>query len=126
MHRALLLTLLWVAPIGGCSPRPPTLVWPQTTAHAVAESWAGAFNAQQPDQLRLLVHPSRRAAFDEARPTFRLGKVSIQRFDVAGRLVVDDRYDARDVTYWYHDGAAAAARRVVVAEVDGRWWVWTF
>ena len=126
MSRALLVDLLLGPALTGCPRSTATLHLPHQAPDAAARAWSTAFNAREADQLRLLVHPSRRPAFDQAKPRLQLDAVTVQRWALGGAVVVDGEREGREVTFWYHDGVSGKPHTAVVVRAGEAWWFWTF
>lgn len=128
MIRIVALALALTAPalVGcGAAPTPPTDAQP-TTPKSAAAAWADAYNARHPTQLRALVHPERRDAFDHERATLdaRLGTWRVARYVLGEPVTVDDRFAGYTLAFELTDGRRLDERAGVLVEADGRWWVW--
>ncbi len=77
-----------------------TLRYPHATAVDHAQAWSDAFNRNEKGQLRLLVHPDRRAAFDEHRADLegQLRTYDIQKWAMGERVIVDGKLEGREIT----------------------------
>lgn len=123
--RALILGAL-LAMSGPCAtPAPPPLSTPPTADAAIA-AWTDAYNRDEVEQLRWLVHPEQRKVFDEGRTVLdaELEVWQSVRFMFGPTVQVQGRLTGREVTVEITDGRRTEKRLMVLVEEEGRWWVW--
>jgi hypothetical protein len=118
-----------IALVAGCEyfkPREPVLQYPNDTATQAAQAWADAYNRGEKTQLRMLVHPERRDAFDHHAADLhaRLGASTIARFEVGAEVVVNETRSGRVVVNHHTEGTKPHPVEVLFVVEDGRWWMW--
>jgi hypothetical protein len=104
------------------------LRYPHETAEGTAQSWADAFNRNEKGQLRLLVHPERRALYDEHRADVdaQLKAYDIQRWVMGERVVVNGTLEGREIKLYLADQAGVRENTAVLVQTDGSWWLWKY
>ncbi len=125
--RSVAAWLLLLLLLGGCTFWPkPALEYRNDTLEAAVQSWTDAYNRDRADQLRLLVHPEKRADFNPQDKALRaeLATLLIQRYEIGHVLNVNESIEGREVTFWLHDGSRSASRKAVWVLVKGHWWRW--
>jgi hypothetical protein len=112
-----------------CVPqRPIKPLYNPLSVQALLRDWGDAFNARTFIQLRLLIHPLRRNAFD-AEQTRMLTELNSQRIDhylVGHQVRVNETMPGYEVTLFIHDDRRMTAKDVVVVKSEGRWWFWKY
>ncbi len=105
-----------------------TLRYPHATAAVAAQAWADAFNRNEKGQLRLLVHPDRRAAFDEHRADLEghLRTYDIQKWVMGERVIVENKLEGREITLFFTDSVTVRENKAVLVQTDGDWWLWKY
>ena len=119
------LTVL--APAGtGCVRE--TLRYPHATAETTAQAWSDAFNRDEKGQLRLLVHPDRRAIFDEHAPDLagQLKAYDVAKWQMGERVIVDGKIEGREITLFFTDSTTVRENKAVLVQTDGDWWLWKY
>lgn len=103
-----------------------TLEYRHDTLEVAVQSWTDAYNRDRPQQLRLLMHPDKRADFNPKDKALRaeLASQLIQRYAIGQVLTVNETMEAREVTFFLHDGARVVARKTVWVLAEGHWWRW--
>ncbi len=120
-----LIAGLMLAMAGPCvAPTPPPQSSPETARSAVA-AWSDAFNRDDAAELRWLVHPDARGAFDgdPALPA-ELAAWQVVRYRLGGPVKVDGRFEGRSGTLELGDGRRTEDRAIIVVQSEGRWWIW--
>jgi hypothetical protein len=114
--------------VGAGCVQPETLRYPHATASVAAQAWADAFNRNEKGQLRLLVHPDRRAAFDEHRADLdgQLRTYDIQKWVMGERVIVENKLEGREITLYFSDSVAVRENKAVLVQTDGDWWLWKY
>jgi len=104
------------------------LRYPHETAEGTAQSWADAFNRNEKGQLRLLVHPDRRALYDEHRADVeaQLRAYDIQRWVMGERVIVNGTLEGRELKLLFADHAGVRENTAVLVQTDGTWWLWKY
>lgn len=112
-----------------------TLRYPHATAENAAQAWADAFNRNEKGQLRLLVHPQRRAAFDEHRADLegQLKTFDIQKWVMGERVLVEPgsaaggtKLEGREIVLFFTDSVAVRENKAILVQTDGDWWLWKY
>jgi len=111
-----------------CTRPPPALKYPTSTPEDAAAAWAKAFNAGDMEQLRLLVHPDRRALFEahESDVEKQIATFDVQSYEVGEQLVVNEALRGRAVKFIFTDGSSFVENPAVLVEGDRRWWLWRY
>ncbi len=108
----------------------PTLkpAYRNDTLEGAVKSWAASYHADEYAQLRLLMHPDKRAALDadKDRVLSDLKRLLVQRYGLGLPLKVNETLDGNEVTLWIHDGAEASERAAVWVHAEGQWWCWRY
>lgn len=122
-----LLALALVA-LAGPACRTPVLHYPHSSPEGTAQAFADAFNRKERDQLGLLVHADRRAAFKEhaADLETQLRHYTIARWEMGERVVVDGKLEGRELVLFFADGATTRPNKAVIVESEGDWWLWKY
>lgn len=122
------LTLVVVLSALGSACHKEVLRYPHATPEVAAQAWADAFNRSERGQLRLLVHPDRRALFDEHTVDIeqQLRAFDIQKWVMGERVVVDGKLEGREIIVFLTDGSAVRENRAVLVQADGEWWLWKY
>lgn len=122
-----LLLCLAVTALAACR-TPATLRYPHHTAETAAQAWADAFNRDELGQLRLLVHPDRRALFEEYEVDLKrqLETYTIARWRLGEEVVVNEKLPGRAVRFWFHDGSKSVENEGVLVFAEDRWWLWRY
>lgn len=127
MRRLLLLAL--TLSFAGCQyfqPREPVLAYSNDSVAQTAQAWADAFNRREKAQLRLLVHPERRDAFDHHAQDLHamVERGLIAEFQVGPEVIINETRSGRVVEMHYSDGAEPKPIEVLLVAEEGRWWMW--
>jgi len=104
------------------------LRYPHATPEVTAQAWADAFNRNERGQLKLLVHPDRRALFEEHRADLdaQLRAFDVQKWVMGERVIVDGKFEGREVVLSFTDGATVRENKAVIVQADGDWWLWKY
>ncbi|MFN3200984.1 MAG: hypothetical protein ACE366_21465 [Bradymonadia bacterium] len=110
-----------------------TLRYPHDTPERMVQSWQDAFNRDEQQQLRLMVHPDQRETFDQYAKDVeaQLDRYTMVKFAVGDPVALDGGRVGRSVTFYLADeraeaGAEPVDNDSVILKSDGRWWLWTY
>lgn len=120
--------LMVVFVLAGCTIRPPVSLYTPLTQLDAVQAWADAFNEDDLVSLRQLVHPLKKGTFDKDRARMRqwIRTRQIKSYLVGEPVRINQTMSGAKVTFHYHDGRKQYAVNTVVAEGEGRWWIWSF
>ncbi len=120
---------LVVMTLFACVPQKPIkpLFNPRTPKELLRD-WGDAFNTRDIVQLRLLIHPTRRNAFDaeQTRMMSELTTIRIDHFLVGHRVRVNDTMPGHEVNLYVHDSRRLTEKGVIIVKSEGRWWFWKY
>lgn len=113
----------------GCVPqRPIKPLFNPRSVQELLRDWGDAFNTRSIIQIRLLIHPLRRNAFDaeQTRMLTELNSVHIDHYLVGHLVRVNETMPGHEVELFIHDGRRVTAKDVIVVKSEGRWWFWKY
>ncbi len=120
---------LVAAALWACVPQKPIkpLYNPRSPSELLRD-WGDAFNTRDIVQLRLLIHPTRRNAFDaeQTRMMSELTSIRIEHFLIGYRVRVNDTMPGHEVKLSVHDGRRLTEKDVIIVKSEGRWWFWKY
>ena len=120
--------LIVVVLLCGCTIRPPAQIYTPVTQKDIVQAWADAFNEDDLVSLRQLVHPLKKGIFDQDKARIRqwIRTRQVQSYLMDKKVRINQTLSGRKVIYHYHDGRQRYDVEAVIAEGEGRWWVWSF
>jgi len=128
MSRGWLIGLA-AAALLACVPQKPVkpLYNPRSQGELLRD-WGDAFNTRDIVQLRLLIHPTRRNAFDaeQTRMMSELTTIRIDHFLIGHAVRVNDTMPGNQVKLFVHDGRRLTGKNVIIVKSEGRWWFWKY
>lgn len=116
--------------LAGCG---ASLRYPHSSSEEMAQAWQDAFNRDEQDQLRLLVHPDRRETFDGYAKDVevQLSRYTILRYTLGKQVPLTGGQSGQEITFYMADGAAEPGAEPidnasVIVQSGGRWWLWRY
>ena len=120
---------LLMASLLSCVPQKPIRpLYNPRTPNELLRDWGDAFNTRDIIQLRLLIHPPRRNAFDaeQTRMMSELTTIRIDHFLLGHEVRVNDTMPGYEVMLYVHDGRRMTEKGVIIVKSEGRWWFWKY